>query len=100
MKSMTCVSFLSPTPDKNQLSSKYLVPKRLRVSKAGVGTSNKWVAQAQPPVHQAYLSMIELEVALGGLGTLSEHDPGALLIEVRLFVGHDQGDFEAIPHLH
>jgi hypothetical protein len=97
---MTCVSFLSPTPDKNQLSSKYLVPKRLRVSKAGDGTSNQWVAQAQPSVHQAYLSMIELEIALGGLGTLSEHDPGTLLIEVGLVIGHYKGHFEAIPHLH
>jgi hypothetical protein len=44
--------------------------------------------------------MIELEIALGGLSTLSEHYPGALLIEVGLVIGHDQGHFEAIPHLH
>jgi hypothetical protein len=44
--------------------------------------------------------MIELEIALGGLGTLSEHDPGTLLIEVGLVIGHYKGHFEAIPHLH
>ena len=93
--SSTCTLLRSPVPEKNQLSSKYLVPIQSKMDKQTL-TSDHRVRQYDPPISETQQFRPEAKIFLLRLHSIRQHNPGTLVAIKPLVVKHNHRDQGAV----